>query len=364
MLTPDHDSGSMRMQAIVELLTELGCKVTFVADNLEHREPYVSHLQQRGVEVLYAPYERSVSDVIAARGREFDAVIVARHYIAAKHFEALRAFAPQAMLAFDTVDLHFLRAERLAELEGGTIARASARARRDEELALIRRADVTIVVSQVEKQVLAGLVPGARVVLLSNIHELQPGGRPLGEREGIVFIGGFQHPPNTDAVLWYAREVMPLLRRSLPGVTTYIVGSKVPPTIQALGAPDFVVTGYVPDITPYFTGCRVSIAPLRYGAGVKGKVNLAMSFGLPVVATTPAIEGMNLEPGSDVLVADDPTAFADAVVRLYRDDDLWRRLSAGGVANVRNHFSRAVARAALVRLLALADARRATVRRA
>ncbi len=70
-------------------------------------------------------------------------------------------------------------------------------------------------------------------------------------------------------------------------------------------APDFVVTGYVPDVTPYFTGCRVSIAPLRYGAGVKGKINLAMSYGLPVVATTPSVEGMSLAPERDVLVADD-----------------------------------------------------------
>jgi len=116
---------------------------------------------------------------------------------------------------------------------------------------------------------------------------------------------------------------------------------------------DFVVTGFVPDVTPYFTGCRISIAPLRYGAGVKGKINLAMSYGLPVVATTPSIEGMHLTDGEDVLVADTPEAFADAIARLYRDEALWQRLAAGGLENVRAHFSRDVARSAITRIIAL-----------
>ena len=230
---------------------------------------------------------------------------MSRHYIAVKHIDAVRAFAPKALVVFDTVDLHFLRTERQAELEGNALARASARAKRDEELTLIRKADVTLVVSPFEQTLLAELVPDARVLVLSTIHELYPPGKPFAEREGLVFIGGFQHPPNTDAVLWYAQEVLPHVRAALPGVETYIVGSKVPANVRALAAEDFVVTGYVPDVTPYFTGCRVSIAPLRYGAGVKGKINLAMSYGLPVVATTPSIEGMFLVPEQDVLVADD-----------------------------------------------------------
>jgi glycosyltransferase involved in cell wall biosynthesis len=341
------------MQAMLELMLELGCKVSFVADNLEHREPYVSDLQRRGVEVLFHPYIASVTDLLAERGAEYDVIVVSRHYIAGPHVEAIRAFAPQARFVFDTVDLHFLREERLAELNDSALGKAAARAKRDAELALIRSADATLVVSPVEKELLAGLVPGARVDVLSNIHELFGEGRPFAERHGIVFIGGFQHPPNPDAVLWYAKEILPLLRERLPGVVTTIVGSKVPETIRALAADDFVVAGWVPDVAPYFEGCRVSIAPLRYGAGVKGKVNLAMSYGLPVVATAPSIEGMFLTPGEDVLVADDPAGFADAIVRLYHDEALWRKLAAGGRANIERHFSRAVAKRALAGLLGL-----------
>jgi len=213
---------------------------------------------------------------------------------------------------------------------------------------------VTLVVSSVEQKLLHELSPESRVMLLSNIHEPVAGGKPFAEREGLVFIGGFQHPPNVDAVLWYAQEILPRVRERLPGVKTFIVGSKVPATISALAADDLVVTGYVPDVTPFFTGCRVSIAPLRYGAGVKGKVNLAMSHGLPVVATAASVEGMHLSPGEDVLVADDPAAFADAIARLYRDEALWQKLAAGGVDNIRRHFSRDVARGAVKKLIALA----------
>jgi GT2 family glycosyltransferase/glycosyltransferase involved in cell wall biosynthesis len=357
MLTPDHDSGSVRMQALLEILTEQGCKVTFVAENREYRQPYVRDLQQRGIEVLFHPYVRSIADLLGARGAEFDVVMLSRHYVAAANIDVVRAFAPGALVVFDTVDLHFLREERLAELEGSAMGRAAARAKRDEELALIRKADVTLVVSPIEQALLESLAPDARVMVLSNVHEPIPGGKPYAERAGLVFIGGFQHPPNVDAVAWYAREILPRVREKLPGVTTYIVGSKVPPTIQALAAPDLVITGYVPDVAPYFTGCRISIAPLRYGAGVKGKVNLAMSYGLPVVATSPSVEGMHLAAGEDVLVADDAAGFADAIARLYRDEALWERLAANGRANIERHFSRAVARAALERLLAFARRR-------
>ncbi|MFO1283017.1 MAG: glycosyltransferase [Burkholderiales bacterium] len=351
MLTPDRDSGSLRMQAIVELIGELGGKATFVADNLEYREPYVGALRESGVEVLTAPYVRSVGAILAQRGPEFDAVVLSRHYVASKHVEAVRRHAPRAKLVFDTVDLHFLRAERQAELEGGSAHAAAARSQREAELDLVRRVDATWVVSPVERQLLAGLVPGARVEVLSNIHEPMAAGRAYAARAGLVFIGGFRHPPNADGILWYAHKVLPLLRERLPGVVTTIVGAEPPPKVAALAGPDVVVTGHVEDLGPIYTAARVSIAPLRYGAGVKGKVNLAMSYGVPVVATTPAVEGMGLAPGHDVLVADDPVEYAQTIVRAYTDEALWQRLREGGLANLREHFSRDTAKRALAATL-------------
>ena len=355
MLTPDQDSGSLRMQQVMDILTGLGCKVTFVADNLEYRKPYVQALQQQGVEVQFHPYTSSLAMLLGERGGEFDLVLLSRHYVAARHMATVRAFAPRALIAFDTVDLHFLREERLADLDASRAARTAATAKRAEELALIRQADVTLVVSDVERDLLADLAPQAKVIVLSNIHDRHEHGRPFAQRAGLLFVGGFRHPPNTDAVLWYAKDVLPRIRTGLPGVKSYIVGADPPATIRSLATDDLVIAGFVPDLTPYLEGCRVSISPLRYGAGVKGKVNQAMSFGLPVVATTPSIEGMHLTPGSDVLVGDDPQAFADAVVFAYQDQALWERLAAGGRENVSRHFSREVAAAAIAELLMLAD---------
>jgi glycosyltransferase involved in cell wall biosynthesis len=132
-----------------------------------------------------------------------------------------------------------------------------------------------------------------------------------------------------------------------------VIGSKVPASITALADEHVVVHGYVEDIAPYMDGCRVSVAPLRYGAGVKGKVNMAMSYGLPVVATPVAVEGMHVVDGEDVLVAADPLAFADAVVRASSDESLWNHLSARGIANVDRHFSFDAARAPVRRILDL-----------
>jgi glycosyltransferase involved in cell wall biosynthesis len=116
-------------------------------------------------------------------------------------------------------------------------------------------------------------------------------------------------------------------------------------TINALSTREGItVHGHVPDLTPYMDGCRVALAPLRYGAGVKGKVNLSMAHGQPVVATPCAVEGMHTRDGHDVLVADDADAFAEAVVRVHEDEALWTMLSRNGLDNVARHFSHDAAR--------------------
>jgi len=354
LLRPDQDSGSLRMQELLEIATSLRCKVTFIADNLEHQQPYVRSMQQRGIEVLFHPYVRSIAELLMKRGHEFDVVMLSRHYVAAQHIATVRRYAPNARIVFDTVDLHFVREERLAAIDGGAAATLSANTKRAEELKLIAKADVTVVVSEAERALLQTLAPAARVVLVSNVHVLSPTVAPWSERRGIVFIGGFRHPPNVDAMLWYAREVLPHVRDALPGVKTYVIGGDVPASIKALAADDFVVLGHVPDIEPYFESARISIAPLRYGAGVKGKINLAMSHGMPVIATSMAIEGMHLTDGEDVLVADEPRAFAEAMRRAYDDETLWQRLSTGGRRNIEQYFSRDVARRALADLLDVA----------
>jgi len=355
MITPDHDSGSVRMQAMLELMVGLGCKVSFVADNLEYRQPYVRALQQAGVEVWHHPFVASVEQLLQEHGDEYDVVVICRHYIAVCYIDAVRKRAPRARIVFDTVDLHYLREQRLAELEQSASLAAAAATTRRQELEIIGKADITLVVSPVEQELLATEAPGADVRVLSNIHELRPAPPPCAEREGLIFVGGFRHPPNVDAVNWFVGEVWPAVRARLPGVELSIVGSNMPAAIRDLAVAGVRVLGYVEDIDPLLDAARISIAPLRYGAGVKGKINQAMAFGLPVVATPMAAEGMGLRDGEELLVAESPQDFADAIVRLYGDEALWQRLAEGGRDNVRRHFSRAHAREILAAMLGLPD---------
>ena len=355
MLTPDKESGSLRMVNLFAILQELGYKVTFAATNLEAPEPYVSDLQMRGVEVLYRPYVKSIDRHLKVHGGMYDLVILSRADSAAKVMGSARRHCPNARIVYDTVDLHFLRERRLAELTGDKATRAVAERRRREELGFIAEADTTLVVSPVEQDLLAREAPGADVRVVSNIHHIFGSRRPFAERRDLFFIGAFAHPPNTDAVLWFCREIFPLVLTEEPSIRFSVIGADPPAQVQALASDHVRILGHVPDVTPFFDGCRLSVAPLRYGAGVKGKVNQSLAYGLPVVATTQAAEGMFLVDGESVLLADEPAAFAEAVLRLYRDPLLWERLSQGGLAVMERHFGFAAARRALVDLLGVVE---------
>ncbi|HEX4480760.1 MAG TPA: glycosyltransferase, partial [Rudaea sp.] len=290
--TPDQDSGSLRMLNLMRLLREDGYAVSFLPDNRAHAGDYTRAVQDLGVQALYHPF---VSDPIAwlrEHSKTLSAVILSRHYVATNYVESARLYAPQARLIFDTVDVHHLREQRVAELEGSTELAQHAARTRAQELKLMRASDVTLVVSAAEKEILSRELPQARIEVVSNVHEIYGRRREFAERRDLVFVGGFQHPPNVDAVLWFVREVFPRVRERLGDITFNVVGSKAPPAILELAHDGVVVHGYVQDIAPFMDGCRLALAPLRYGAGVKGKVNMAMSYGLPVVATSPAAEGM------------------------------------------------------------------------
>ena len=347
MLMPDKESGSLRMVNLFAILQKLGFKVTFAAANLEAPDPYVSNLQARGIECLYRPYVKSLARHLKQRGEVYDLVILSRADAAAKVMPAARRHCLNAKIVFDTVDLHFLREARLAELSGDKSTLGVAQRRKRQELDLIAEADTTLVVSEVERQVLAGEAPNADLHLVSNIHHIFGSAAPFGERRDIMFIGAFAHPPNLDAVLWFAKEILPLINAELPDLCCHVIGANPPPRIRALASSRLKIHGYVKDVKPFFDGCRLSVAPLRYGAGVKGKVNQSLAHGLPVVATSQAAEGMFLDNGCSVLLADDPRAFAVAVVRLYRDEPLWNRLSVKGIEVMNRHFSFAAAKRAL-----------------
>jgi len=349
---PDRDSASLRQFNLIRMLLAGGAHVVFLPTRGGHGGAATEALQALGVEVWHAPWMKGVGDWLRAHGRRFQVAVLVRHHVASVCLPLLRRHAPQARTVFDTVDLHYLRERRGAELAGDPRLARSAERTRASELAVMAATDVTLLVSAAEKEQLALDAPQVKVELLSNLHEVAGQGLDWAQRHDLVFVGGFRHPPNLDAMQWFIGEVFPLIRQRLPQVRFHCIGADVPDSLQALAAsqPGVQVHGYVPDVVPWMAGGRIAVAPLRFGAGVKGKINLSMAHGQPVVATTCAAEGMHLRDGQDVLVADGAEAFADAVVRLHDDEALWRQLSGNGLRNIARHFSMDAARATVARV--------------
>ncbi len=348
---PTRDSGSLRLTAMLRLLDEQGWSVAFLPDDGRASEDEIRALGALGVEVLCRPWISDLPHWLRAHGHELHGVMLCRHTVAGQYASLVRKLAPKARLLFDTVDLHFLREQRAAELSGNAAMARQAQASRKSELALIEQCDVTFVVSPHEQALLANELPQAKVELLSNIHEVFGCRKPYRGRRDLVFIGGFGHPPNVDAIRWIATGILPALRSRLPDIVVNVVGDIPDAAREEFSVPGLVLHGRVPDLTPIMDHALASLAPLRFGAGVKGKINMAMSHGLPVIATVTAVEGMQLQPGVDVLVAEDPAGFADAAARLASDEGLWTVLSRNGLRNVEEHFSSRAAAATLRRVL-------------
>jgi GT2 family glycosyltransferase len=336
---PDRDSGSVRMDHLLTLLERADFQVTFYAEDVDSAGAYAARLQRRGIEVLYPPWVRSLRSHLAEHGRRYDLAILSRRDPTDRHLAAVRELAPRAFVAFDTVDLHFVREILAAELQGDPAALALARQRQARELALMRKSDVTVVVSAAEAQLLAREHGISDTVVISNLHEVVTTVPSFSARRDLVFVGYFAHAPNTDGILWFAREVLPLVRARLPGVCLHVIGAEPPHALAQLRSDTLQVHGLVADLERHLDAARVMIAPLRFGAGVKGKITQSLSRGLPVVATTVAVDGMEVCSGTHVLVADAPTAFADALERLYRDEHVWTQLSLAGRELARRLYS-------------------------
>ncbi len=335
----DQDAGSVRMLALLEILGQLGHAVTFVPDNLTPLPPYVDTLRQIGVEVLFGAM--SIADYLAEHLGRFDLVVLCRATIAVKYLPAIAARLERPPVVFDTIDLHYLREQRRAELEDVPALHEEAARTKATELGLARTSDMVWVTSPHEAEVLRKEDSALRVAVVPLIHRRRVAVPPLAGRRDLMFIGGFRHPPNEDAVRFFATEIFPRVKAQLPGVRFLVVGGDVPPAVRELAADDVVITGYVEDVDPIFDGARVFVAPLRYGAGLKGKITQSFTCGLPVVTTAIGAEGLDIAAGVHALIADRPDDFAARVIELYQDGALWARLSSAAREHVDARFGHA-----------------------
>ena len=331
--TPDRDAGSGRMAAILRSLAKWSRPV-FVPFSRPHGVEYEKLLWKEGIETADAvDYPRLLKE------RRFYAAVMSRPGVAEAVQGAVRRADPKIKIVFDMVDAYFVRLEREHALTRDERTAEEVARYRELERRLARASDVVWCNSSEDKRAMELEAPGVPIEVITTIHAPHGRGKSFDEREGLLFIGTLAHRPNADAVRFFVGEILPLVRESLPGVKLYVVGDNVPPDIAAYASEDVRVTGYVPDAAPFFEGARVMVVPLRYGAGVKGKVGESLAYGLPVVTTGVGAEGMGLTDGANALVADSPEEFAAAVVRLYRGRDLWQQLADNGYRHIEQHFS-------------------------
>jgi glycosyltransferase involved in cell wall biosynthesis len=264
----------------------------------------------------------------------------------------LRAHSPRARLVFNTTDLHFLRLEREAALHKSAAILEEAARVREIEMAMIARADWTILLSPVEQRLIADLLPYSSTSVIPIARAATGRAAPFAPRHGVLFIGGFGHRPNVDAAVTFVAQTWPLVRARL-GTTFSVVGADPPAEVRALADPaaGVAVLGHLPDLDAALAACRLTVAPLRFGAGTKGKIVGSLAAGVPCVASPVAAEGMGLLDGETIRVAATPEAFADAVIELHEREEVWTALSDAGVAFARNAFSVDTARDGLRAML-------------
>jgi hypothetical protein len=339
------------MYNLLQLFKALAWQVTFAVSDLQSSPAQRRFLQALEVDLLEKPQADSIEAHLQQHGQTYDLVIMSALSVALNYLSCIRKNAPAAKLVFDTTDLQHVREYRRARVTGeGGWLQIAMRSKKW-ELAAVQAADCTWVVSPTEQAILEKACPGAMVRILSVIQPSYGSARPFAEREGILFIGSFPHHPNADAMQYFVDDIYPLLEEKIGGEKIFIIGPEPPEWLQKRATNNLNVMGYVPDIGPYFARCKLSIAPLRYGAGVNGKVILSMSYGVPVVASSLAAEGIPLVKGEDILVADNPVDFCRAITNLYHNEPLWNRLSQNGLKVIEQHYSVETSRARLVSIL-------------
>lgn len=331
--TPDQDSGSIDIFNLMSLCRALGYAVTFIPeDNLAYMGEYSDELNKRGIKTLYYPYISSIQDYLMNCGDKFDAVMILRPQVCANVIDTVKRYLKSAKIIFNTVDLHFLRLQRQYELTKDPQILTESQRMRELELNLMRQADITTVISDYEYQYLKSIDSNLKLFHLPYSRAIAKVVQPFENRNGILFVGGFQHPPNLDAVMYFINDIWPLVLEEMPDAVFHIVGSHCPEEVKCLESTNIVVHGFVKDLDSLMQQMKVNVVPLRYGAGIKGKLGGAMAAGLPSVSTSIGVEGMRLPSLSgEVLTSDHSYDFAKNIISLYRKKNQWQSLSRLGI---------------------------------
>lgn len=338
----DKDAGSRSTYNYLLLLVKMGFKVTFIGDNFFKHEPYTQILQQTGIEVLYGNfYYKNIQNWLQENGRYFNFAILHRIHIAPKYIPVLKKYS-KAKLFYVGHDLEFLSSQRKYELTKDKKHLTDSKKFQTTEFEIFNSVDTILPFSTYEASYIEKLVPhkSIQTIPVYFYEKVTKLSRAYNNRDHLLFVAGFGHPPNVDAAIWLAKDIFPLISKKLPHLKLFIVGSNPTAEIKDLTNENIIVTGYVDDKTlkDFYYKSRVAVLPLRFGAGVKGKLIESCYYQIPSVITTVASEGVpDIEKYA--IIEDTAEAFAEKVIDLYNNSTLWHEQSKKCREIIQNHYT-------------------------
>jgi len=345
---PTSSAAGRRMVGLLELFRAQGWSLTYACTAAEseycHSLESLS-VQRKTIAVNDSEFDRMVSELSP------DIVLYDRFMVEEQFSWRVEKQCPQAMTVLESCDLHCLRqARQLALKENRPFAKSDLHSDvAFREIASIQRSDLTLVISQFEMDLLLSVFK----LDASLIHyfpfivdpeaarKIQSQWPSYEGRTGFMCIGNFKHPPNWDSVQYLKQTIWPLIRKQLPNAELFVYGAYPPPKAMQLNKPTdgFYIKGRADDAKEVIQAARVCLAPLRFGAGLKGKLLEAMEYGTPSVTSTIGAEGMQRNLPWNGSVADDPEAFATAAVALYESQEHWHKSQQNGAEILQQCFS-------------------------
>jgi O-antigen biosynthesis protein len=320
---PDRDAGSNAIMAHMQSLQRLGYEVGFVAARQFAADgAAAAALEAIGMKCYGPPLYGCVEDVLRRQSGGFDLLYLHRVSSASKYLALGRHYCPKARVIYSVADLHHVRFDRQAVAEDRPELAALGKRIRMLECVATASADAVITHSQVEADVLRNAVRGANVHVVPWSATVASTAVAFADRTGLAFIGSFTHQPNQDAARWLIAEIMPLVRQHSPAIECLLVGSEMPESLSRLSQAGIIAVGHVDSLTGIFDRVRLTVAPLNYGAGIKGKVLDSLAAGIPCVCTPVAAEGLELPGALRACVAGDAQGIAQQIRRLH-DDAAW-----------------------------------------
>ena len=324
--------GYPRCRHIVSLLSQLPLNVTFFPLHFPNDDwGEVYRTLPDNVEVLLKRGRSGLAQLLAERAGFYRHVMVSRPTNMAIFNQVLQSL-PREARQFDIVydaEAVFAGRELLwRELQGESIEEVEKKRVIAQELDLAAEASAVLTVSDAEAELFRehGL---ERVLVLGHGMEPVAGPAPFDNRRGLLFVGALkdEHSPNVDSLLWFACNVLPLIEREMPGVDLNVAGQTAAPSLLSIDRPNIHMKGRLETLEGLYRDCRVFIAPTRFAAGIPHKVHEAAAHGIPAVVTPLLARQLGWRHDQEVLVGEEPEEFAEQCLRLYREADLWERLS-------------------------------------